>query len=145
MDFRIEKGVFPAARSVCWTDVINKVEHEFKLGTQKVIMPPGLAPTFVLHQNWFPQTLRTAYDEVKEREGVTNMHTYLSFGASKSFGNHADSMDVLIVQAVGSVSYVINDIELFDLNPGDAIWIPNGIFHNPIIREPRVTLSFSWD
>ena len=53
-------------------------------------------------------------------------------------------MDVLIVQAIGSVCYSFDDGKIFRLNPGDSIFIPKGVYHNPIVLEPRVTLSFSW-
>ena len=32
----------------------------------------------------------------------------------------------------------------FMLNPGDGLIIPEGVYHNPIVLEPRITLSFSW-
>ena len=145
IQFHIKQNAFPSAKNITWDDVIDKTRFEFEKQTHKLFNWSGLAPTFVLHQNYFENTIRVAYDEVKRAENVTNMHTYLSFGKSQSFGNHKDTMDVLIVQAIGRVGYTIDDKETHWLDPGDAIWIPAGIYHDPVVMEPRVTLSFSWD
>ena len=50
--------------------------------------------------------------------------------------------NVLIVQSIGSVQYRING-EIYTLNPGDSLYIPSGVYHEPIVSEPRVTFSFS--
>ena len=77
------------------------------------------------------------------------LHVYTSLGGnSPTFGRHNDGMDVLIIQSIGSIQYKIdNDTRQSDtvtLNPGDGIIIRRGVYHTPIIKEPRVTLSFSW-
>jgi len=73
------------------------------------------------------------------------MHTYVSFGKdSMTFGNHDDPVDVLLVQAKGSTSYIC-DGSTYTLNPGDSLFIPKGSYHEPIVSGPRVTLSFSWE
>jgi ribosomal protein L16 Arg81 hydroxylase len=145
MELRVEKNAFPAAKNITWDDVIDKIRFEFEQQTHKLFNWPGLAPTIVLHQCYFKNTILDAYEQVRESENTTEMHTYLSFGKSQSFGNHRDTMDVLIVQAIGRVGYIIDDTETHWLDPGDAMWIPSGIYHDPVVLEPRVTLSFSWD
>ena len=78
------------------------------------------------------------------------VHVYTSFGGgSQTFGRHDDEVNVLIAQSIGRVGYRIDnnkgDFEDVYLDPGDGIIIKKGVFHAPIIGEPRVTLSFSWD
>ena len=53
-------------------------------------------------------------------------------------------MNVLIVQSIGVISYKFDSGAVCTLNPGDSIFIPKGVYHDPIIEGPRATLSFSW-
>ena len=47
-----------------------------------------------------------------------------------------------------SIKYKIDnnttESDTVTLNPGDGLIIKEGVYHTPIIKEPRVTLSFSW-
>lgn len=43
------------------------------------------------------------------------------------------------------MSYKFDDGELIVLKPGDGVYIPKGMYHDPIPIEPRVSLSFSWN
>ena len=49
----------------------------------------------------------------------------------------------MIVQSFGRVKYRFDDGSEVTLNPSDALYIPKGMYHNPIIMEPRITLSFA--
>ena len=72
------------------------------------------------------------------------LHVYTSLGSnSLTFGKHRDDTDVLIIQSIGQIEYEIED-DIITLNPGDGIIIKEGVYHTPIVKEPRVTLSFSW-
>ena len=131
-------------KNVCWEDVIVKIEDEFTKKSHKFLPIEDLPPTFVLHNNFLPNTIQIAYDEVRECDEINEMHIYTSLGkGSPTFGNHKDDDDVLLVQSVGKMVYNIEG-KLFMLNPGDGLIIPAGVYHNPIVVEPRITLSFSW-
>ena len=74
---------------------------------------------------------------------MTEFHTYVSMSKKTStFGRHNDTKDVLIVQAMGKVTYRFDDA-IIKLRPGDAVFIPEGEYHDPIVHGPRITLSFS--
>tara|TARA_B100001094_G_C18042239_1_gene725562 strand:- start:595 stop:1032 length:438 start_codon:yes stop_codon:yes gene_type:complete len=131
-------------KDIIWEDVIRKIEDEFKCGTHRFLPSKEYAPTFVLHNRYFPNTIQKVYDKVKEFEGIDEMHIYTSLGrGSPTFGTHKDNTDVLIVQSIGRMIYVIENKEYL-LNPGDGLVIPCGVYHSPLVMEPRVTLSFSW-
>ena len=112
-------------------------------------MEEGQAPTFVLHNSYLPGTLTQVFDRVNHEMRTKVLHVYTSLGGnSPTFGRHKDEMDVLIIQSIGQIKYKIdNDTTESDtvtLNPGDGLIIKEGVYHTPIIKEPRVTLSFSW-
>ena len=50
----------------------------------------------------------------------------------------------MIVAAIGTVTYNFDNDLSYTLNPGDSVLITKGEYHQPVITEPRVTLSFSW-
>tara|TARA_R100000742_G_C4222218_1_gene45692 strand:- start:86 stop:547 length:462 start_codon:yes stop_codon:yes gene_type:complete len=143
------KGKFNYCRNVSWDDVIDKIDNEFKNFSYKLLVDKRKAPTFVLHNLYLPGTLRQVFDRVNEDMKTKVLHVYTSLGEnSPTFGRHNDSMDVLIIQSIGTVGYYIdNNTKESDnliLEPGDGIIIKRGVYHTPIIKEPRVTLSFSW-
>tara|TARA_R100001126_G_C4731123_1_gene103905 strand:+ start:47 stop:508 length:462 start_codon:yes stop_codon:yes gene_type:complete len=143
------KGKFNYCQNVSWTDVIDKINNEFINLSYKLLVEKRQAPTFVLHNLYLPGTLKQVFDKVNEDMKTKVLHVYTSLGEnSPTFGRHNDDVDVLIIQSIGSVKYKIdNDYKQSDiitLYPGDGIIIKRGVYHTPIIKEPRVTLSFSW-
>ena len=131
-------------KNVSWDDVIAKIEDEFYKKTHNFFAIQDYPPTFVLQNNFFPNTIQTAYDEVQACDQIYEMHIYTSLGrGSPTYGNHKDDRDVLLVQSVGKIMYNIEG-KMFMLNPGDGLIIPKGVYHNPTVLEPRITLSFSW-
>jgi hypothetical protein len=142
---KFTKGHFRSVKKVSWDDVIKKISQEYLLNTHSVLnADPKLAPTFVLHNSFYPGTIRTAFREVKAKTKIQELHVYASLGeGSSKFGRHKDTMDVLIVQAIGCIGYSFDDGKLYKLKPGDSLFIPKGVYHKPVVLEPRVTLSFS--
>ena len=138
------RGSFPNCALVDWVDVIKKVEHEAHNKTIKYITDSENAPSFVLHNSFLPGTLKNAWDEVRSKYNVSVLHVYLSLGkGSPTFGKHKDEMNVLLVQAIGSMTYFFDKPVV--LNPSDSIFIKGGEYHEPKVTNPRVTLSFSWN
>jgi ribosomal protein L16 Arg81 hydroxylase len=132
------RNQYKKVKGVSWEDVKLKVVDEIKQNTGYHINND--AQSFVCHNNHLPETLERAYREV----GMKIMHVYISFSCdSQTFGRHNDTEDVLIVQSVGKMSYIFDNGKICTLHPGDSLFIPEGVFHTPMVSEPRVTLSFS--
>lgn len=137
--------IFP--KKITWDDVIEKISNEYDDKSYLIISKRDVNfPTFVLHNKYFPKTILESFNEVQNDCNIKILHMYISFSKeSDTFGRHCDDVDVLIVQAIGSVSYEFDDGTYHTLHPGDSLFIPKGVYHNPIVNTPRVTLSFSWD
>ena len=136
---------YPVAKDITWDDAIEKISYE---STQLVVIFETSAPnppTFFLIGDYYPGTIGDTFEAVSKDCGVKVMHMYTSFGNdSRTFGDHSDPVDVLLVQAKGSTSYRCDDVT-YTLNPGDSLFIPKGSNHEPIVSGSRVTLSFSWE
>lgn len=80
-----------------------------------------------------------------DKRTITNI-AFTGFGKeSDSYPWHKDSMDVFLVQVIGTIGLKIegfNDNEEFDFHPGDYVWIPRGTHHQIFPRYSRVTFSF---
>ena len=145
------EGRFNYCQNILWEDVIYKIDNEFKNFSYKLLVEKRQAPTFVLHNSYLPGYLNPIFERVNNEMNTKVLHIYTSFGSnSPTFGRHKDSMDVLIIQSIGQIKYKIDDdntmnSDIITLNSGDGIIIKKGVYHTPIIEEPRVTLSFSWE
>jgi len=136
---------YPIVKNIIWDDAIEKISQE---SSKMVVLHDNTSPnppTFFLMGDYYPGTIGDAFEEVSKDCGVKVMHMYASFGSnSTTFGRHNDPVDVLIVQAKGSVTYQCDDVT-YTLNPGDSLFLPKESYHDPIVSGPRVTLSFSWE
>ena len=143
--YRHSKDKFEKCKDVTWDDVIEKLSYEFSVGSHKFIAESkNIPPSFVMHTNKFPGTLFDAFEELRVKENVIDMHVYMSLGSNSStFGRHNDPDNVLIVQAIGEIQYAFDDKNVITLNPGDSLLIKKGVYHTPIVSGPRVTLSSS--
>ena len=154
------KNAFPKyVPKVTWGDCIDKISQE------SMINIAGRKPTYVSeHLRWiadahevlptyimtgeprtdYPLSLAQAWHEIKSVTNALRMDVLISFAKnSQTYGRHNDTMDVLITQAIGQMSYKFDDGVTHVLSPGDAIFIPKGTYHDPITTGPRVTLSVS--
>jgi len=136
--------------NVAWDDVIEKISDDFEDGSFKILnvatsLMRSPAPTFVLMNDYYPNSIGEVFNKVQKKEGIRNLHVYTSLGNSAlTYGKHNDDVDVLLVQSIGSTLYDIEGEE-YTLASGDGMFIPAGVYHDPIVIEPRVTLSFAWD
>jgi hypothetical protein len=164
MSVIFSENKYPIAKNISWDDVVEKISKEYSnmlvLWNEFEIQPNKInpqnnkficlnwsnsPPTFLLKRDYYPGSIGEAFESVSKDCGVQVMHTYISFGNdSMSFGNHNDPIDVLLVQAKGTTSYLCDDVT-YTLNPGDSLFLPKDVYHQPIISGPRVTLSFSWE
>lgn len=138
---------FQKVKDITWEDIVKKMENEFLLGTASVHSVNSAAegsPTIVLHN---PNQTQNIFDAVKEIERLwttTGCHIYVSFAKNAvTFGRHKDNTNVLIVGAIGETSYEFDDGRIYTVKPGDSLYIPAGVYHNPIVRSRRAILSIS--
>ena len=145
MEVVYTKNIFTHVKNITWIDIIEKMSLDFKNKTCKSICNDVCkSPTILCQDQSFKGNLLTAYNEVCALGRYSIMHIYTSFsGSADTFGKHSDNDDVLIVQALGNVTYVFDNAKKYDLSPGDCLFIPRGVYHTPITHGERITLSFS--
>ena len=156
---RVIQGYAPEVGKITWQDAMLKIDADvqedkficirhndenYTLHTKdKLMVVRGEIPTIVCESSYVPNTFLPVCQKVQKDWGMTEFHTYVSMSKKTStFGRHNDTMDVLIVQAMGKVTYRF-DAAIIKLRPGDAVFIPEGEYHDPIVHGPRITLSFS--
>ena len=143
---RHHPGISELARQVGWQEVFAVVNQQLEAGSAHSLTASSRLPTFVCRGGHYTGAIARAFEELSGSHGVTTLHLYVSFGpAAETFRRHQDDSDVLIVQAIGRVSYRFDDGSAFSLAPGDGLLIPACEHHEPLVEEARVTLSFSWD
>lgn len=136
---------YTVCKHVQWGDVIQKINNECEFQSHRLMTNERFEPLIILHNDFYPESIQSAFDEVSNDCGVKILHIYTSFSQNPpTFGRHCDDVDVLIVQSFGTVKYGFDDGSIVEMKPGDAIHISKGVYHNPIVSEPRITLSFSW-
>ena len=156
---RVIQGYAPEVGKITWQDAMLKIDADvqedkficirhndenYTLHTKdKLMVVRGEIPTIVCESSYVPNTFLPVCQKVQKDWGMIEFHTYVSMSKKTStFGRHNDTMDVLIVQAMGKVTYRFDDA-IIKLRPGDAVFIPEGEYHDPIVHGPRITLSFS--
>ena len=73
-------------------------------------------------------------------------HLYVSLTEiSKTFGKHKDNVPVFFWQCIGITRWTVyEDREyVYDLMPGEMLYIPKGIYHNTQPITPRAGISFA--
>ncbi len=63
-------------------------------------------------------------------------------------GKHSDPVDVIYCQFIGSVTWTISyedRTEVFNLNPGDIIYVPKFTMHEVTSLSPRAAISFMFE
>jgi len=135
MKIQLTRNHYRCARKVVWDDVIDKINYDQNVSMDIV----GRRPTFVCRSDYLPKRMRA----VQKKVGLPQVYLFTSFiKESDTFGRHKDEKDVLLVQSIGKMSYMV-DGKIYELFPGDSLLIPEGIYHTPYPSEPRATLSFS--
>jgi quercetin dioxygenase-like cupin family protein len=128
-----------------WGEVMNKISNECDQGTLLTIHRDKPHPTIVTHNDYYVGNIQKTVNHVNKSYNFNNMHMYISFGKdSTTFGRHNDDVDVLIVQSKGNTSYKFDNGCTCELSPGDSLFIPKGVYHEPIVANQRVSLSFGF-
>ena len=135
MMVKLTRNHYRSARRVTWDDVIDKINYDQHVAMDIV----GRRPTFVCRSDYAPKRMKN----VQRKVGLPQLYLFTSFiQDSDTFGRHKDEKDVLLVQAIGKMTYMVDDV-IYELFPGDSLHIPVGVYHTPYPSEPRATLSFS--
>ena len=133
------------ASYIGWDEVMNKISNECENRTLLTIHKDNAHPTLVTHNDYYKGNIHKTINNVKKHYNFKNMHMYISFGKhSTTFRRHKDDVDVLIVQSIGKTSYKFDNGYVCELKPGDSLFIPKGVYHEPIVTEQRVSLSFGF-
>lgn len=137
---------------VSWDDVIKKLDSEFTEGSHYLQVsggPSDFHPRVgvVCHNNYFPNSIghlvTLVQPDLESKYDYCDVDMYVSFCKDAcNHGRHCDDKDVLIVQAIGRMEYGFDNGKIYVLDPGDSIFIPKGVYHNPTVHSPRATLSF---
>jgi len=141
------KNKCKSCKNITWSDVIYKISEDIDKKSYGLILKnKENFPSIITSNQTFPKSISNTISEVKNNFSVGNLHIYISFSKKcDTFERHKDNTDVLIVQAIGKISYEIDDNLIYHLNPGDCLYIKSNIFHRPILYEPRATLSFTFN
>ena len=132
---------------ITWADVVDKVDYDVCQGTwgyTNDCTDDVMMPTIVCEGYYLPESMAKVADEMYDLHDIDRCHLYVSFARqTQTYGRHNDTMDVVIVGAIGTVSYAFDDGEVVTVQPGDALFIPAGVYHDPASHTHRATLSFS--
>jgi hypothetical protein len=145
------KNCFNSHHKITWSDAINEIERGYKISSTELIRDKksdATPPTFFcndVHNSPFTGIVN-ATKEVYNLKPYDDVHFYISMSEnSHTHGRHNDDEeDVIIISAIGTVSYKFDDGTKHTLEPGDALYIPKLIYHDPETHGPRVTLSIGY-
>ena len=71
-------------------------------------------------------------------------HLYINITTDVgTFGIHKDTVDVHYWQVQGKTKWIIEKKDEYVLEPGDLIYVPEGVYHSVIPQGPRVGVSMS--
>lgn len=142
---------------VTWDDVIQAIETSYKRQMDEKVPTHRTYTSFhVLRGSEKSGPYMQIFDPVR-RASITNasrevlnsepriinMDIYMNLSSvSSANGRHKDDHDVLIVQAIGTTLYKFDDGYDAIMVPGDSLYIPARVYHEPIPLCPRVNLSF---
>lgn len=81
------------------------------------------------------------------RKNPISLIKFYGFGPeSDSYPWHKDTMDVLLVQAIGTVQIKVEGTDYENnprvFRPGHSVWLPRGIHHQVIASSSRLTYSY---
>ena len=139
-----ERNKYNIVKNVSWKDVKMKIYLDANNDQTRNAIGRGVSGGDSSGES-LPGTIMGAYNEICGKTSPWRViHLYYSFKDNAiCFLRHKDRMDVLLVQAIGKMSYKFDNGRVCTLNPGDSLYIPLGIYHEPITSKPRVTLSCS--
>jgi ribosomal protein L16 Arg81 hydroxylase len=145
MRYEFIKQGFLECTELTWEDIDIQVHNEVQRRKCRIVGESYDDLTYILldYQRFNPN-ISKIHQKMMDQYNLKVLHIYTSKNHNgKTFGRHCDNVDVLIVQSIGKMDYRFDDDQVISLQPGDGLYIPEGVYHDPISSEPRVTLSFS--
>ena len=163
---------FPDHAKITWNDIVPLWQKERNNDYLRMLTPPNelvhenhieydgetdnpnlaldidrqvIVPTIVTHtQDHLNDHTRQICEEAYALK-LRNLHIYSNIMAeSFVFKSHNDPMSIMLVQCIGMSQYEFEDGTIHELNEGDGLYVPRGIYHAPRIFGPRVTFSYNW-
>lgn len=132
--------------SPTWDDVLSLVSIDAKQNPKfKISHDYMVAIDSGQHLKYVGKFLKE-YAKVDLSKQATS-HIYISLLNIGAYGRHKDRADVLFWQILGSTHWLVEDTQKSEyiLKPGDAIYIPIGMYHTVHSLSPRVGVSFGLD
>ena len=133
-----------------WQDILNDLSLNFTENspTSPINVQEDLG--FVTYRGGrVPKVERIRQEIAKfNPQIICTAHLYISLMSfSKTFGRHKDTADVFYIQALGKTHWAIDfeGVQEYDLDEGDMVFIPAGVFHASSPLTPRVGLSIGFD
>jgi len=142
MNYTYQPKKFNFVKSLTWSHINEQMLMGVHEGKNDVTLLYG--ETTGRYSDYKGLLLNILMQMNREPEGWNFMHIYHSrVNKGVTAGRHNDETDVMIVQAVGKMMYRFDDGSEVIMNPSDALYIPVGMYHEPVIIGPRITLSFA--
>jgi len=151
--------IFPKHVDVPWESVLMYVNATLNDPTGHChVISDGGPPSYM--SKWrrgypCPPLFTIARREFEAWSGheCQNMDVYVSyFAPADTFGRHKDEEDVLIIGVKGRTSYRFDTnacetcmADIVTVNPGDALYIPKGMYHEASPKSPRAIFSYRVD
>ena len=133
--------------NISWDHIIDKINDDVKNGHWAYSSKPTSNdpfPTIIGEGNTLPSCFVPVSKKVYDDFGFDLLDTYVSFTSqSRTLGRHCDNIDVFIVGAIGITKYRFDYCKEYTIKSGCGIYIPAGVYHEPINCTPRAVLSFS--
>jgi hypothetical protein len=125
-------------------DVMAKFTHDEYYKGQEIVEILNEDSIKCEDSVYLPGTMKPAFDTILASGlPIENIYTFISRKAgAETYGRHKDAESVMLVQAIGKMMYRFDDGTSCVIEPGDSLFIPSGVYHEPrAIMGPRVTLS----
>lgn len=135
---------FKLATKIRLEDVMAKFRHDEFYRGQELVEIWSQDMIKCEDSVYLPGTMKPAFDEIRASGlPIDNIYTFISHRAgARTYSRHNDPENVLLVQAIGKMMYRFDDGTSCVIEPGDSLYIPSGVYHDPhAIMGPRVTIS----
>ena len=155
----VYRDIFPKHVAVPWDAVLMYVNATLNDPTGFChCISDGGPPSYM--SKWrrgsaAPPSFTMARREFEEWAGheCQNMDVYVSyFAPADTFGRHNDQENVLIIGVKVRTSYRFDTnacetcmADIVTINPGDALYIPKGMYHEASPKSPRAIFSYRID
>lgn len=127
-----------------WEDVIHNFDVNISSNKIIDILPGFTLITVDVYEN---QKVISILEDLslENPKNICTAHLYVSLSKNSStFGKHKDNVDVWYWQCLGITRWTVYDEKeyVYDLSPGDMIYVPREMYHSTEPITPRAGVSF---